>query len=773
MGDPEAFQKAMNLGHDAAWDQDWEHAAQYYRQALDLMPENTQALTSLALALFEMQDFEGALSAYQQASFRDPDDPIPVEKMARIYERMGRLGEAIKASLQAADLFLKAREVEKALQNWTQVLSLQPENVSARSRLAVVYEKFGRKGEAAAEYLALAGLLQRSGNASNAAQAVTRALQLAPESPEVNQAVAMLRTGQMLPPPPRPRGGTAPMRMAAARQNALAPAAADQPLLTPVAEARKRALVQIAALLFEQSETMAQNEVQAARRGIGSLTRGTGGLTMDQTDQTRTLLHLSQAIESQTNGQDAQAAAELQKAVDIGLSHPAVYFDLGMTLSGDDPQRALKYLQKAVRSPDFALAANFLLGRLYQITENLPQAVAHYLQALRLADMETVLPEEAEELSQLYETIVETQTQKTDPTELTAICETVVKQLDREDWRKFLRTARAQLPQQPAGSPAMPLAEMLLESRSGQVIEALARVRQLSDQGKIQSAMEEAFYALRFAPTYMPLHVQIGELLIKEGRVQDAVDKFMLVAQLYSLRGDAAAAIRLLARVTQMAPMDLAIRGRLIELLTAQGRVDEAIQQYVDLAEIYNSLAELDMTRQTYQSALRLTQRSSNPRKWSVEILTRVADIDMQRLDLRQAARIFEQLRTLQPEAPEPRHQLIALNFRLGQEAAALTELDGYLSLLENSSKRGEAITFVSQLRDELPDQIEIRKRLADLHIRNEDKVSAIAEMDAMADMLHGAGNRLAAITMVRAIIALHPDNVEQYQTVLDQLQNG
>ena len=77
-------------------------------------------------------------------------------------------------------------------------------------------------------------------------------------------------------------------------------------------------------------------------------------------------------------------------------------------------------------------------------------------------------------------------------------------------------------------------------------------------------------------------------LLIKEGRVQDAVEKFMLVAQLYSLRGDASAAIRLLSRVTQMAPMDLSIRGRLIELLTAQGRVDEAIQQYIDLAEIYN-----------------------------------------------------------------------------------------------------------------------------------------------------------------------------------------
>jgi cytochrome c-type biogenesis protein CcmH/NrfG len=53
----DAFQKAMNLGHSAAWDQMWDQAARYYRQALDLMPDNPKALTSLGLALFEMQFF--------------------------------------------------------------------------------------------------------------------------------------------------------------------------------------------------------------------------------------------------------------------------------------------------------------------------------------------------------------------------------------------------------------------------------------------------------------------------------------------------------------------------------------------------------------------------------------------------------------------------------------------------------------------------------------------------------------------------------------------
>ena len=55
-GNQDAYQKEMNIGHSAAWDQDWNQAAQHYRAALEISPENPQALNSLALALLEMQD---------------------------------------------------------------------------------------------------------------------------------------------------------------------------------------------------------------------------------------------------------------------------------------------------------------------------------------------------------------------------------------------------------------------------------------------------------------------------------------------------------------------------------------------------------------------------------------------------------------------------------------------------------------------------------------------------------------------------------------------
>ena len=229
---------------------------------------------------------------------------------------------------------------------------------------------------------------------------------------------------------------------------------------------------------------------------------------------------------------------------------------------------------------------------------------------------------------------------------------------------------------------------------------------------KLMSAMEEAFHALQYAPTYLPLHIQIANLLIMEGRTQAAVDKLLLVADLYALRGESGQAIRLFNRIIEIAPMDLSVRSRMIDLLLSQGKTDVAVQQYINLAEIYYQLAELDMARQTYTTALKVTQQTRGNRAVMVQMLYRIADIDMQRLDLRNAMRIYEQIRTLEPEDVHGRARLVDLSYRMGQEPAALNEVDGFLALLENSSKREKAIEFLEEV---LTDQNRINRKCANV----------------------------------------------------------
>jgi len=97
-GRQDIFQNAMNEGHSAAWDQNWERAAIFYSQAVEEFPTHTGALVNLGLALYELQKFEDALICYQKAAQLAPADPLPVDRIALICQRLGKLEQAIQFS---------------------------------------------------------------------------------------------------------------------------------------------------------------------------------------------------------------------------------------------------------------------------------------------------------------------------------------------------------------------------------------------------------------------------------------------------------------------------------------------------------------------------------------------------------------------------------------------------------------------------------------------------------------------------------------------------
>lgn len=428
------------------------------------------------------------------------------------------------------------------------------------------------------------------------------------------------------------------------------------------------------------------------------------------------LRHLGAAIDAQTQGQEATAVAELGKAVEAGLNHPAAYFNLGfLNIHLGHPEIGLRDLQVAVKHQDYALAGRLLLGQTLKKMGRKPEAASEYLEALRIADAKTVPADQADEVRQLYEPLIETQMQSQDERTIEAVCENVAAMLVRADWQQHIAKVRQQLPVPEEGNPPSLLAEMLLQTRSNQVVESLATIRKLSSQGLVKSAMEEAFSALQFAPTYLPLHVQIGDLLMKENRTPEGVEKFSVIAKTYAARGESNQACSILNRLVQIAPLDIDVRKRLVEQLVASGQVDEAVRATMELAAIYYRQADLDAARSTYMSALRMAQGSKKNRDLSVAILGKMADIDLQRLDLRQALRLYEQIRTLQPGDAKVRTSITDLNFRIGQDGAAYTEVDGFTTYLESHGQREQAVKFLKDVISEHPEKADLKQRLANL----------------------------------------------------------
>lgn len=754
----------MSLGHSAGWDQHWEKAVDFYKQAVEEKPESVQALTSLGMAHYELRQYEEAQKCYSRVLKITPSDPLLVEKIAQIYERTGRLTEAAEMAMNAAELHLKGRDVNKAVENWTRVVNLVPGHLKAHSRLAIVYERLGEKEQAIREYIATAALLQEIGRIEEAVGAVKKAVDIDPQNFEAQRALEMVNNNQTLPKAHRMRGVTSVLRMAAVREMQEQPAVEDEPEPpNPVEEARQKALTTLAALLFDISTDQLDPE-ETAPRGIKGLFGG--GREMSKISK-----HLSLAIDSQTRGDKEEAAKELKKAIDAGLNSPAAYFNLGVLYYDQERQEsAQRNLQHAFSEPDYMLASHILIGQYLEQRGLLNEATVEYLEALKLADSAVVSSERVEGLRQQYELLIETFTQGAEEEDLDLLCQNIHEMLMRNNWQAYLKEARAQLPGSSTGSLAMPIAEILILSNSREMLDTIMEINQIAQNGYFRTAMDEAFNLMRTAPTYLPLQILMGELLLRQNRTRDAIEKFTTVAQTYISRGEVRRATELLTKIVEIAPLDMPARNRLIQHLVEQGMVNEAINEYLNLADVHYRLAQLDNARATYERALRLTKRPDADRAWGVRIYHQMADIDMQRLDWRKALRVYEQLRTLEPEDEVARKNLVELNLRLGQTDQAQAELDNYLSFLSGAAKDEQAIAFLEKQVEDNPNVTFIHQRLAEYYQQASLADQAVEQWDKLAEMMLDQGDKEGAKQAIRAILVINPPNADKYRAALQRL---
>lgn len=279
--------------------------------------------------------------------------------------------------------------------------------------------------------------------------------------------------------------------------------------------------------------------------------------------------------------------------------------------------------------------------------------------------------------------------------------------------------------------------------------------------------------ALQSAPTYLALHQRMADIMLKAGRTEQAIEKLRVIAETYIIRGDGAQSIEIFTTILTHSPVDIPIRLRLIDLLSQQDRLDEALHEYLELSELYKQMAEIDEARKTLAEALRLAQRSTVDRGRSVEILHQMGDIDLSRLDWRRALRVYEQVRTIEPADDKARHNVIDLNLRLGQEDQAAKELDSYLQLLVESGRNQQALDFLEEMAREHPGKQTLHTRLADAYRAAGRKADAIAQYDALGEIQLDAGQAEAAARTIQTILSLDPPDSEGYRELLRNLEAG
>jgi tetratricopeptide (TPR) repeat protein len=749
-GNRQIYDQAMNMGHQSAWDQEWDKAIAAYGRAVKEMPEDPAAHNSLGLALLQARRLEDALKVYTRAHQLAPDDPIPLEKSADVLERLGRLKEAAQQYVNVAEVYLSQRDLEKAIGNWERATRLTSGLVNIHQRLAMAYERTGQRKNAIREYLTLAFNFQRADRTDIAIQAVQRALRLEPNNPQALNTLQALESGALISPDvfeeKEPEPAPEPPREPAFLTLEQEPEGEDQRQVGeadprgPIGEAMELALSALAMHVFESGDLNA------------------GGA------------NAIQAIEYQRQGLTAEAIGAYQRALAGGMRHPGVYLNLaGLQLEQEQWDGALKNLDQAATDPEFAAGAMHGKSQAYVARGDSRAAALHLLQTLRLVDMSlAVNVDEASQLGAIYDKL-KASIDATDEQQLRNANKRFLGLLTGPLWKQRVSKTRRQLEDMiKLQEPDSPWSYVpYIDER---VTEGLNLIDVYVQEGLYTLAMDQAHYLLESAPDYLPIHWRIGQVLLERNNIPEAMAKYNLVAETYRVRGDDDRAMEILQEALKIAPMDVVLHKSLIELLEQRERWDALLDQYIDLADAYYQLADLDAARTTYQTAIQIAQRVGADTQQVIQIMHRLGEIDVNRLDLRQAMRTYEQIRKVDPNDDRARRALVDLNYRLNDPISAIRELDGLLRIYARDRKAGQIIRVLEEQVTRYPTDMALRSRLAAVYRQTGSVSKAVEQLDALAELQLESGLHNDAVVTIRRIITMNPDHVEDYQKLLRQL---
>lgn len=742
---------AMREAASAAWEQDWPAAIRAYQKALEVVPNDAQALAGLALGLYEAGDDKRALRAYAQLARLVPSDPLPREKLAEIYKREGQTEDSAKQFMTAGEIYFARKDMRRAIEKWEQAVRTNIDLAQAHMRLAVTYEQTeATRPDAVLEYLHVARLLQRMGQVVRAEQALRRALSIDPINADIRNALDDVRRNQRIQAPE-----FYPEKAASAEKKMSVQSAEDLP--TEEEE-----------LLEAAEEVHRYNPIEeAVRYAMGQLADSiwSGGLPPEAMGP------LLAAIDAHQLGNVEAATEGYLQAQSLGLDNGALSFNLGVLYHYQrNFHKAVHLLQEVAEQSDYALAGNLLLGEAYFAEDQRVESARRLVMALRTADRELNTGPVDEDGYEYTLTHLSSR-----PEDAVAdLAKTISVYLNEDEWRAKLLKALTNYREQGKINYVPDLLELMIEGGRPELAAIMDRVDTYIQRNMLHMAIEEIYYAIERVPDYLPAHRRLADTLVREGRTQEAAAKINLVANTYMVRGNANKAADLFAEVIDLWPADTGARRRVIGMLREQHRSAEAIKHYVELADTYYRLmADPDQAIDVYRQALNYSREVNAAPEQIVPVLRGLADIESQRLNWRRALQYYEQISGIVPDDEDVALTVIDLHFQLDNSHEAIRALDEYIRYCIRSGRVNRVTEVLEAQVHHRPQEIPLRQRLAEVYRQQGRKQEAIAQLDALGELQLDATLINNAVATIQKIISMDPPDVEGYRSLLAQLKSG
>lgn len=762
------YEEALRKGHSYSWEQQWPEAIAEFEQAIAAVADEPAPYAGLGMAYAELGQFDQALENYKLAARHSRGDMIYLKHVADVQERLGLLVEAGQTYMALGEIQLRRKRLDEAVGNWLRAVSLDPDLLGGHQRLAAVYKRQELVSNAIREYLAMARIYHSRGSVEQALKMCGLALELDPKNPDALTALDLIRRGEKIVFEEYEQATLDSFELDIASSDAvkrMATALEAEPLEWEPEQ--------------ESDGGLVEGTMNAARQQLAQeiFSEENDGVLSDGNDGSLSKLErdalISQALDFETRGMTNEAIDCFERAIEGGATSTAAHFCLGVLFKEKRlVKQAVHEFATTREEPMYRPASHYSIGELYQLRGDKSKAAGHYIAALKYIDLNTTAPEIAWRVNEQYDYFAEDLLSDTKPGKLTEFIDALVNFLNKPGWQTRVKEARQRLDNLSPEGETLILGE-ILTAGSLSVLESLHLSQEYADQGKFDSAVEEAYRAIQLSPHYLAGHIQLAELMVKQERTQIAVNKYLTIGDTYQVRGDPSGAISNYERAVELSPMDLTNRSLLIDMLIEQGRIDRALDHYVVMGDAFYNLAEVEKARDTYLTALRLAPKGSPEKNWRSRLLRAIADIDMQRLDWKRALAAYNELSTSDPDDEAIALTLVDLYYKVNQANSALRQLDRYLVRLVRQGQGEKVESILEDMVEQRPDDAGLADRLTRLYIRQGREQEAINLLDKLGEAQLDAGETQKAIDTINRILQLNPPNATSYRQLLHRLRQS
>ena len=255
--------------------------------------------------------------------------------------------------------------------------------------------------------------------------------------------------------------------------------------------------------------------------------------------------------------------------------------------------------------------------------------------------------------------------------------------------------------------------------------EALRQAQESIESGRMSSAIRLYQSILEADPSDLSVVSRLGEVYVKAGRAQDAVDHFLRIAENYLRTGSAISATHILKKVLKLDPSAARAHMSLGELYLTAGKIDEAHSAFIEAGAAFWHKGKTSAAKSMNQRAL-ATKPDSRQAKAALALLEQ------------------ETSQSEEPPAPTP-------------AAGELEQI--MISVPDEPGAIGFVPMYDSQLQPDLPSAAdESPSNDEPLECMSED---AIVEQIALAELLVGDGDSAQALALLRATLLHKPDHIQ------------